>query len=113
MALRTSRYGSSRRLRSHFEPPAPLDLVALIGAQYGFDFVGLDASAPFLFQNLDVEAEPLRQVDPQMAELAEPRGQHFIARGKRVAERSLQPPVPEDGKINTCPSVLLKTFFKS
>ena len=33
-----------------------LDLVALIGAQNGFDLVRLDAGAPFLLQNLDVEA---------------------------------------------------------
>jgi hypothetical protein len=56
--------------------------------------------------NLDVEIEALGHVDPEVAELAEARGQDLVAGGQGVA-------VPEEGKMKTCASLVLKTFFRS
>ena len=37
-----------------------------------------------------------------------------LSPGESVLQREAsQAPVPDEGKINTCPSVLLKTLFKS
>ena len=57
-----------------------LDLVVLVGAERLLDAIGIDAGAPLLLLDDDVEAVAAGELDPQMAELAEPRGEQLVAR---------------------------------
>src|SRR5579864_4593671 len=64
-----------------------LDLVALVGAQDLRVTLERHSFAPFDLQHLDLEAEALRHVDPQMRELTEAGGEDPVARRERVGER--------------------------
>jgi hypothetical protein len=62
--------------------------------------ITLDGSAltPFGIQDVDLQAEPLRHVDPQMAEHSEPGSQHLVTGRKGVGERGLPGTRPAGGK---------------
>ena len=64
-----------------------LDLVVLVGAQGLLDLLGMRAGAPLLLLDDDVEAEALRHVDPEVAELAVAGGQDLVAAGEGVGQR--------------------------
>ena len=64
-----------------------LDPMLLVGRQalgIGFD---RHALAPFGIDGIDLEPEATAHLDPKMGELAEARGQHPVAGGKRVGQR--------------------------
>ena len=78
--------------------------------------VALDrrALAPLGVEHVDLEAEPLGHVDPEMAEHAEARREHPVARADSVFEsEASQAPVPLAGKMNAWPVVVLKIFLRS
>ena len=56
-----------------------LDLVVLVGAECLLDAIGIGAGAPLLLLDDDIEPVTAGELDPQMAELAEARGEHLVA----------------------------------
>ena len=76
------------------------DLVLLIGAERGQIALDGGAFAPRGFQHLDLKPQPLAHVDPQVAELAEPGREDFVARIQTVGERSLPAAGPRGGEEN-------------
>src|SRR5579864_6035154 len=64
-----------------------LDLVVFIGAQNLCVTLQRHSFAPLDLQSLDLEAEALRHVDPQMRELTEAGGEDPVAGRERVGER--------------------------
>ena len=64
-----------------------LDLVVLVGAERFLDAVWVDAGAPLLLLDDDLEAMTAGKLDPQMAELAEARGKHLVAGGAGIGQR--------------------------
>jgi hypothetical protein len=65
----------------------PLDPVPLVGAENLLVAPERHALAPIDIEHLDLVAETLRHVDPQMAELPEARGQDPVARREGVGQR--------------------------
>jgi hypothetical protein len=65
------------------------ELMRGVGFQNVSELLQWHACAPFAFHDVHIKAEALAHVDPQMAELTKPRGQHFVARRKRVGEGGL------------------------
>ena len=66
-----------------------LDLVTLVGRERLAVALDRRALAPLGVEHLDLEAEPLGHVDPEMAEHAEAGGEHLVARRERVGQRRL------------------------
>src|SRR5207244_11793300 len=66
-----------------------LDLVLPVGGEDLLDALDRGALAPLDVQDVHPQADPLRQIDPQVAELPEARREDAVARGKRVRERRL------------------------
>ena len=56
-----------------------LDLVRLVGGERLLVALDRRALAPLGVEHVDLEAEPLRHVDPEMAEHAEARREHAVA----------------------------------
>ena len=63
-----------------------LDLVLLVRFQRLLGTLERHALAPLDILDFHVVSEPLRHVDPQMAELSEARGQHLVAGRQRIAQ---------------------------
>ena len=66
-----------------------LDLVALVGRERVAVALDRRAFAPLGVEHLDVEAETLGHVDPEMTEHSEPAGEHLVARREGIGERGL------------------------
>ena len=66
-----------------------LDLVRLVGREGLLVALDRRALTPLGVEHVDLEAEPLGHVDPEMAEHAEARREHPVARAKGVGERGL------------------------
>ena len=60
-----------------------------VGGECRMDMLRRGARAPRLFLHLDLETMAAREIDPQMAELAEARGQHTVAGAQRIGENRL------------------------
>ena len=66
-----------------------LDAVPAVLAQRVLDPVQRSALPPLGLEHLDVQAETLGHVDPEVAELAEAGREHLVARGEGVGQRGL------------------------
>src|ERR1700735_1242561 len=75
-----------------------LDLVLLVGAQRGQVALDRSSLAPRRLEYLDLVTEALAHVDPQVAELAEARGEHLVAGVQTVGQRRLPATGPRGGK---------------
>jgi hypothetical protein len=56
------------------------DRMRAICTQRILDALRRGASSPFLVLHHDIETDALRKIDPEVAELAEARSQHFVPR---------------------------------
>ena len=90
-----------------------LDLVTLVGRERVAVPLDRRAFAPLGVQHLDLEAEPLGHVDPEVAEHPEPGRQHLVAGDSVLPSDASHAPVPLAGKMNAWPVVVLKTFLSS
>ncbi|MEY9768192.1 hypothetical protein ABIA14_000469 [Sinorhizobium fredii] len=64
-----------------------LDLVRLVGGEPLGVELDRHAGAPFPVEAIDLEAEALGHVDPEMRELAEAAHQHLVAGGEHIGHR--------------------------
>jgi hypothetical protein len=66
-----------------------LDLMALVRGKRFLVPLDRGTFTPLGIEHEDVESQPLRHVDPEMAEHAEAGGEHLVAWRERVRERRL------------------------
>ena len=90
-----------------------LDLVVRVGAQRLLDPLRVRTRAPLFFLNDHVQAEALGHVDPEVAELAEARGQNLVATVQRVRQRGFPDAGAGRGNRKMVPSVEPKTALVS
>ena len=77
-----------------------LDLMTLVGRERLLVPLDRGALSPLGVEHVHLESEALRHVDPEMAEHAEPGGEHLVS-GESVFDRDAsQAPVPLEGKMN-------------
>ncbi len=74
-----------------------LDLMLFVRLENGINMLGMRARAPFLVEDMHVEADALGEIRPKRTELAIARHDDLVAGRQRVVSAASQPPVPVAG----------------